>query len=110
MFKVLATLFLSLTVLTACSDDSEVLIRGKEATVKHNTLVATDTDSYKELKDAVDNDNEQGVMSLEAEGKAQPIDEGTVVTVVDPVAGYHLVKVREADGTEVIINENSLEQ
>jgi hypothetical protein len=45
-----------------------------------------------------------------AQGKVGTIDEGTEVTVVDPVAGYHLVKIRELDGTEVIIQEDALEQ
>jgi stalled ribosome rescue protein Dom34 len=112
MFKVLKSILLFIVcigLLTACSSE-EVLNRGAEATVTKNTLIASDTDSYEELKDVVSNDNKVGILQLETAGKAAPIDEGIVVTVVDPVAGYHLVEIRLDDGSEWIIQEDALEQ
>lgn len=105
MYKVLVVLFLSL-VLTACGE--QALIEGEQATVTKNTLVAIDTDTYEELEDM--SGNNAGIVAMMEQGIVGTIDEGTEVTVVDPVAGYHMVQIRTLDGVEVIIDEDSLEQ
>jgi hypothetical protein len=109
MYKILTVLMLVLGILTACSDDT-VLTRGGEATVIKGTYVAKDTDSYDKLRDVVRENNTQGIMSMIASGEANTVESGDTVTVVDPVAGYHLVEIEDVNGDDWIIQEDDLKQ